>query len=56
MTVLKPVYYQYRTFDYSYLGKTKGESLSLKIFDISQKNVLKKIFPVQDLEISRVEQ
>nr|NGX41869.1 Beta-barrel assembly-enhancing protease [Chlamydiota bacterium] len=41
---------------YSYLGKTKGESLSLKIFDISQKNVLKKIFPVQDLEISRVEQ
>jgi len=57
MTTLNPVYYQYRGFDNLYVFKVKSdESLVVKIFDVSQRCLLKRAFFTQDLEVASMKQ
>jgi tetratricopeptide (TPR) repeat protein len=50
MTPIFPV--QFRSFDHVYLFKEKGKEYSLKIFDISQKLLIKKSFSKEQIQLS----
>ncbi len=57
MATLNPVYYQYRSFDNLYVFKVHSdESLVVKIFDVSQKCLLKRDFSTQDLQVASMKQ
>ena len=57
MSILNSVQYQCRTFESIYLFQVKNEGdLTLKILDLSQKCLFKRVFSSQDLDLLRIDQ
>jgi hypothetical protein len=55
MTTLSPIREQFRSFEHVFLLKEKEKEYTLKIFDVSQKILLKKSFPKEQIDLSSVE-